>query len=162
MAALRTLYEDDTLRVVVEGNMAVAVWTGAPSVDQLRRLHGGLNVLRSENPDGGAFMNVVVGGTPRFSNEVREEAARITQDTGPTDRGTAHVVLIEGMAGAAVRAFIGTMTLMGRPKIPTKTFGDLTSAADWLLARLEGIPGTAWSRESLIALAERALEGRRG
>lgn len=106
-------------------------------------------------PKGTALFNVVLSGKPDFSTEVRAETARVSALNDTFTLATAHVVLVDGLVGAAVRAFLSTSTLLAKPISPTKVFGAIAPASDWMLAHLEP-SGEAWTKAELVALVERA------
>lgn len=130
------VHQDPTFAVVIDDRVVAAVWKDAPTLAQMRRLRAATDRHKKMFPDGGAFVNIVVSGTPSFSNEVRAEAAKQTSDNDTWGIATAHVVLVDGFAGIAVRSFFSTMTLLGRSKVPTKVFGDLDEATRWIASHL--------------------------
>ncbi|MCB9598405.1 MAG: hypothetical protein H6719_37170 [Sandaracinaceae bacterium] len=80
-------------------------------------------------------MNLIVRGRPNFDPAVRAEVRRLTE-RGIHHGGSAHVVLADGLVGAAARAFMSTSVLLGRPKNPTRVFGELDPAATWMAGQL--------------------------
>jgi hypothetical protein len=100
-----------------------------------------------------------VQGTPSFSDETRLEAERFASDPKIFELGVAHVILIPGLGGTAVKAFINTILLVARPPAPAKAFDNLPAAVDWMLPKLQGYT----KNELLLACDElrarvRALE----
>jgi hypothetical protein len=151
------VHADETLRLVTAKNLLVAVWSDAPTLTQMQSVGRAAAALRRAHPRGAAMLNVVRGGTPSFSNAVREEARRLTSD-GHFTLGVAHVVLLGGLVGATVRAFLSTIVLLGRPKEPTQVFGEAGAALGWLEARL-ATGGEGWTRDDVQAAYDRALAG---
>jgi hypothetical protein len=107
---------------------------------------------------GGVLFNVIISGKPSFSEEVRSEVNRITSDDTLYTAATAHVILVEGFIGSAVRAFLATALVVSRTKTPNKTFGDLPSAVKWVKERCDatkqGSPaesGMTWAEGDLAA-----------
>jgi hypothetical protein len=92
-------------------------------------------------PDGTGFLNLIVSGTPRFSEEVRNELAEMARQRQVPELGTAHIVAVDGFRGTAVRAFLGTLFILSRPKTPTKVFGNGHDAGRWLAPLL----GRGWT-----------------
>ena len=151
------LYEDETNRHAVEKNVHLVVWFDAPNVEQMFEYGRCADAVAKRNPSGSALLNLVVDGMPRFSGEVREAAKKHTQK-GLHTVGAAHVILVPGLLGSAVRGFLGTTVLLGRPKNPTKVFGDLDAATCWMLGRLHDAGGPRWSADDLLATCQRALQ----
>ncbi len=144
----RELFKDHILRMTQERNCVLAAWYDAPTVPQLREFaRAGKEIRRTY--DQLALFNVVLSGKPSFSQEVREETARMTRSESIFNLATAHLVLVEGLAGAATRAFLSTMVLVGRPRTPTKVFADREGAAAWIHGFCrEG--KERWTREELF------------
>jgi hypothetical protein len=110
--------------------------------------------LRRAFPKGIALLNVVQGGgVPNFADDMREAVMDLNRGSDD-DLGVAHVVLVGGLVGAATRAFISTTTLVSRPKMPTRTFGELDPAAAWLTPLLEARDPTWSAAEVLDAYAK--------
>lgn len=137
--------QDSTLSLACVRGLVIAVWRDAPTGGQLRELRRAMEEAR-ERFETTALINLVLSGTPSFSAEVRDESARLTRDNDWT-LGTAHIVLVDGFTGVAVRSFFSTMLLLGRPKVPTKVFGSLEDGCVWLEAilRSSDMPWTAAS-----------------
>lgn len=133
----------------------IAVWYDAPTLSDMRALLKAADSLRREYPGGTALLNVIKSGTPMFEQSVRLEAQRLTRE-GHFSLAVAHLVLVGGLAGAAVRAFLGTVTLVGRPKDPTRVFGAAGDALAWLADHAARGP-EAWSRAELDGALSAAL-----
>ncbi|MEC7519557.1 MAG: hypothetical protein VYE22_06825 [Myxococcota bacterium] len=153
---MEILYEDETNRHAVQGNVHFVVWWDAPTVEQMIEYGRCADSVALRNPGGSGLMNLVVDGMPRFSGEVRE-AAKTHTTKGLHTVGAAHVILVGGLLGSAVRGFLGTTVLLGRPKNPTKVFGDLDSAARWMSGRLLDAGRVRWTEETLLEAARRAV-----
>lgn len=151
------VHADESLKIVTAHNVLVVVWSDAPSLEQLRAMARAAEALRRAHPRGTALLNVIRGGMPSFDDAVRDEARRLTRD-GHFDVGVAHVVLIGGLVGAAVRAFLSTIVLLGRPKEPTQVFGEAGAALRWLAGRLAG-GGVSWTPNDLAGALDHAMAG---
>jgi len=148
-------HEEGIFRITKERNVAVAAWRDAPSVAQMRAFERvGLAMSRA-HPAGTALFNVVLSGTPNFSNELRDETTRISARKDMFTLATAHLVLVEGFVGVAVRAFLTTSMLLGKTSTPTKVFGKKDLAVDWVHGLLDPT-GKTWTKEQLLALVELA------
>ncbi len=158
-----TFHHDAKLCCVDVGGVAFVTWYEAPQMAQLVVLRGFTHELRARYPDGYVFLSVIFRGVPTFTNEVRNEAAAITRESQAWAFATAHVVLITGFVGAAVRSFLNTMMLLSRPKQPIKVLSDLEDGIDFVL---EHVPtGHALSsaaspsaREVLLSALRDSLE----
>jgi hypothetical protein len=154
----RVDYEDDRLRIITADNVQIAGWFDAPELAHLRTLDRCFKRLKREIEGAIVFVNVVVSGVPKFSAEVREEAARQAADFDERDLATCHIILVDGFTGTAVRAFMSTATLLGRPTHPTKVFGDLPGAARWITTQLGREPRFTWEETRVIRLLRAAAE----
>ena len=130
-------------------NVAIVGWREAPLPEDIREWHRFGQTMARTHPAGSACVDIVVRGTPNFSDETRAAALRFASDPRIFTLGIAHAILLPGMAGTAVRTFINTILLVARPPAPAKAFGDLSGTVDWLLPKLE-----SWTRGELLAACE--------
>ena len=100
---------------------------------------------------------MIISGKPSFSEEVRSEVNRITADDTLFSAATAHVILVEGFIGSAVRAFIATALVVSRTKTPNKTFGDVPSSAKWVKQRLDTTKTEPWAEGDLAAFVSHCI-----
>ena len=155
MAALAPVHADATFWIFSARNIQVNLWTDAPTVEQMRAFGRSGAAHARRHPQGVALLNLITSGTPSFSDAVRDETVRLMKLPDMFRLGAAHVVLLEGFKGTAVRAFLATMMLIARPPIPNKVFGDAESAAAWMMPLLA--PGAeAWSPEEIVSLVKQA------
>lgn len=160
MTQVRTLtpvFEDASVSMLFAENLAVVAWRAAPQAEHMRRWHR-FALEHGRGPHApGACVDIIVRGTPSFSDEMRRETNRFASDTKVFPRGMAHVVLVDGLIGSAVRAFIGTIMLVARPVAPAKVFGDLDAASRWVLPLLGSERGGArWTAPEIRSLTEEA------
>jgi hypothetical protein len=144
-------FENETARIAIERNVVVAVWMQEPRVPaELREMEraGKKAALRYKGQS--ALFNVIISGRPSFSEEVRTEVNRITSDDTLFTAATAHVILVEGFVGSAVRAFLATALVVSRTKTPNKTFGDVSLAAKWVNERLDAVKVDGWNEADLV------------
>lgn len=154
MSELAVLYEDPTLRIAGHEQLFLAVWSDAPTGEQMRELGRRARAFQSERGPRTAMWDAIIAGKPAFSSEVREAAAELTADHELFPVGTAHVITLDGLRGSATRAFLTTATLLGRPEHPTRVFGGPEDAASWLAQQL------GWESKRLLQLHARLIEGR--
>ena len=147
MASIRWLARGETFRIAACRNLQLAAWYHPPTLEQARKLTGSAEGLRGEHGSGIALLNMIPGGgLPDFSEDVRTELTRAVR-SGIYDLGAAHVVLTPGLAGVAIRAFVSTILLLGKPKTPQRAFARCPEAAAWLLPLLVAADPTWRARE---------------
>jgi hypothetical protein len=151
-------FSDSSLRVATVDNLELASWFDAPELRHMHTIDRVYKRMKRRVQGGCGFVNVVVDGVPKFSAEVREEAAKQTAEVDDRDIATAHLILVDGMVGSAVRAFMSTTILIGRPPHPTKVFGDIPTTARWLAIQLGKNEHYAWPEERLVEVLEKAAE----
>jgi hypothetical protein len=151
------IFENDTARIAVSRNVVVAAWADAPrTTKELREFERAGRRVSQSFEKRAVFANVIYSGTPMFSQEVRDEVTRMTR-TPMFHLGTAQIILVQGLAGVAVRAFLSTSFLLSRTKIPNKVFGDLGFGVDWLHGRLCDGP-IDWKRDDVYDFIKRTID----
>ncbi len=150
------IFEDDRVAFFGLPHLFVAVWNDAPQLTQMQALADHGRAWESENGPC-ALINVAAAGSPKFSDDVRRIAADLTRDATLFQVARAHVILMTGFAGVAVRAFINTFLLLGSPPRPTRMLSSIDAAAQWLPQHLEG---TDWTAESLARETWALVESR--
>ncbi|MEM7153819.1 MAG: hypothetical protein AAF799_13305 [Myxococcota bacterium] len=146
-------YADARVRLASYRNVVLAVWWDAPRVLQMQHYRKVLMLLRERHPEGIGGINTVVGGTPTFPADVRAESAKLTEDA-LLDFGLAHIMLMRGLAGTAVRAFLATMLLLGRSKQLTKVFDKEDLGVDWVAEQMASKDVECDKAAVMAALAE--------
>ncbi|MGB1012584.1 MAG: hypothetical protein ACPG4T_00510 [Nannocystaceae bacterium] len=137
---LRTVYTDERVVVSVCDDLLIAVWLDAPTIVQMEAFATHGRALERELPRGAVLSNLAVSGTPKFDERVRRLAAELTADPELFRIARSHTVLVGGMRGVAIRAFIQTFILLGRPPRPTKAFSAVEQAASWIAEQLAKSP----------------------
>jgi hypothetical protein len=151
------VYEDAILRVAVRKNVAFAVWSAAPTVTQVHAFQRAAEQL-GKGSAGHALMSVVVRGVPKFTEGVRDELVRVMKRE-LYRLGIAHLILLDGLAGAAVRAFLSTVRLLSRTPTPAGVFGSPDEAIGWVLDRVRAAP-ERWTQNELREALDEAIKGR--
>jgi hypothetical protein len=157
MRRTEIVHENARLRLGVCDGLVVGAWYAAPEVVDVRAMLRASTAVAARRPGGMAHVNIVVGGarvagTPRLTDDVRGELVRILRDPRARAQGVAHSIELEGLAGAATRAFVSTVLLLARTETPHKVFGDRLSAAAWVVPFLaQG--GEAWSVDEVLQAA---------
>ncbi len=130
MEGLTTIFEDAVLRLSRFENLVIAAWFDAPEVRHMLEVEKGSLAVGSV---GALLANVPVRGRPRFSDDVRREAVRMSKE-GRFRLGVAHIIVAEGLTGSATRAFLSMVVLVSRPKNPVKVCGEVDEGATFLAA----------------------------
>lgn len=151
-----TIHRDEVVHVVASGPLTVAAWWNPPARPQIQALSRANEAQRQRYGDRAALANLVADSDPRLPNELREAAAMIAEH-GDSGAAAAHVVLVRGLPGVAIRTFFSSMRLVARPRVPTRVFDDREEAARWLAGILRrGDP--SWSAARVSAVFDRALK----
>lgn len=126
-------HRDDVLCVVTERGLCVARWADAPKPHHFPVVAAAMRAA-ADAAGRAALLNVVdaKGKLPRFDEEVRRAASEMTRVVTPISLGTAHVILLDGFTGAAVRMFLSTLTLLSRGSGPTTVHSSVAAGAAWL------------------------------
>jgi hypothetical protein len=151
MAKIEIVHDDASLRLGVSRNLLVPVWLGSPEVVHMRILGRALHGIVGRYGASFAWFDVIVSGKPVFSDAVRDELVKILKDPRHQALATAHVVMIPGLTGAAVRAFLSTVSLLGRVRWPDKTFSEPRVASQWIAPILNQNGREAWSSDQVLA-----------
>lgn len=125
-------YHDDVLVLLVRHNVLALAWYNAPRKGHLLEVLRQVHAVHRATQISPCLYNIVIRGTPRFPDEVREDAARLVRETGDYRSTTAHVIEVEGLAGTAARMFLSTMVLLSRHKPNVRVFSDHQEAASWI------------------------------
>lgn len=146
-------YQDDVLVMIAQRNVLALAWYDAPRGGHLLEV---LRVLQDMHRSTGHtphLLDVVIRGTPRFPEQVREEGGRLVRETAPLGGLTAHVIEVEGLAGTATRVFLSTMLLLGRGKSASmRVFGEHREACAWLADTISRPGRPQWRGAELEAL----------
>ena len=160
------LHDEPLFAVAAHHNLVIALWRDAPEVSWVRSLVAASERHVAQHERKCALVNLVVSGTPSFREDARNELMKMSRrrDLYPV---VAHVVQLDGLVGAAVRAFLSTLLVLSRTKAPIKVFAEPTAAGDWLVPQL----GDDWTCDTVVTACEsvvarlgwgeRQVEGRR-
>jgi hypothetical protein len=146
-------YHDDVLVTIAQRNVLALAWYDAPRGGHLLEV---LRTVQDVHRTTGVtphLLNVVVRGTPRFPEQVREEGGRLVRETAPIGGITAHIIEVEGLAGTATRVFLSTMLLLGRGKgTSMRVFAEHREACAWLAQTISRPGRPQWTGAELEAL----------
>jgi hypothetical protein len=164
VAKIAIVHEEGMLRIATFQNVQINVWSDAPDVHQMKAF--GRHALAFSHARGKhtVLLNAVIRGTPRFSEGVRDEVVKAMRIRGVFKLGAAHLITVPGFPGTATRAFLSTAILIGRPKTPTKVFGDPGEACEWVsekAAHFAQPPAPEpWGTPELLEAYKAAIAGR--
>ena len=129
-------YRDATLRVAILPRLCVVRWFDSPQLHHFPEI---VAAMKAAGEGGGAgLFNVVDGGgkLPSFGGGVREAASEFARELTPLSVGAAHIILVGGLTGTAVRMFLSTLTLLSRSKAPTTIHTSVADGAAWMAKHL--------------------------
>src|SRR5262245_41862490 len=141
------LHEDATLRIETRDDLLVVVWRDAPTGPQMLAFEKAAREHARAWPSGNACANLVVSGTPRFTDDVRTAAARMSRDRTLLGLGVAHIVLVAGLRGVATRAFLGGIVLVAGLSRRAHVFGEIDPSAAWLAEKLSRGGAGGWTAD---------------
>jgi hypothetical protein len=153
------LHEDPILRLAMRRNVTFAVWGGAPNLAQVQAFQRTADVVTKRGGPDQVLVNAVLRGAPNFTEEVRDGFVRIVKNREMYRLGQGHLILLEGMGGTAVRAFLSTVKLLSRNPTPMGVFGKTEEALLWVLDRLRG-SRERWTYSDLHDALEQATKDR--
>lgn len=150
------LFRDERVTFFGLEHLFIVVWDNAPQLSQMEAMaEHGRAFESSHGP--AALVNIAANGRPNFSDDVRRIAVELTRDPTLFQVARAHVILMTGFAGIAVRSFINTFLLLGNPPRPTRMLGSLDDAGTWLS---EFLPEGAWTPEALTQSVQALMSNR--
>ena len=153
------VYGDPTLRIITSRNVLFTLWSDAPTVPQLGHILTAAKDLRTSWPKGVAQAQLVLKGTPRFSDAVRADSVALLKKKAEyVNLALAYVVLAHGLAGTAARAFLSTLVLLSRTQTPTRVFAELPTASQWLALQFAA-SDVAWSPADLERVCRQVIAG---
>lgn len=155
-----TLYTDPVLQIASHQNLLIIAWSDAPSAYQMRECGLVGRAFARKHRGGIALLDLILSGKPNFSAEVREEAVKLNRDPTLFRLGIADAVLVSGLTGVAVRAFLSTVALMAKSSVPTRVCASLADAEAWLLPQLTR-GDQSWVSGDMVKLAQPVVSARK-
>lgn len=155
---LEAEHDDPAFRMRSHRQLLMLAWFGSPTARHVGLIDKASRAMvRAYQPGKTALLNLIVSGAPKFDDEVRKGITKLIADGALNAVGGAHVMLIPGVAGSAVRAFMSTALLLARPAAPNKSFGEVRAAAEWLAPKLAAATGEAWTATEIIEASTKAM-----
>ncbi len=158
------LHADDTFVLANAGSLMVAVWFDAPRPEQIHVVARESKPIDARNARRTALAQFIVAGTPRFSSETRDAVTELYR-AKIFRLGTAHIIEVGGLKGAATRAFLNTVTLLGRGADRVKVFSDPAEGSTWMAGRLNydrERTGVEWTGDAVMGVRDAAMAARKG
>lgn len=141
------------LRLHSANGLVVCVWSEAPTLDEVGDMDRAGQSQARLNGGKAALLNVIVSGRPKFEDDVRARVKKMTQQGQPFNWAVAHLIMIDGLAGAGIRAFLTTGALFARSAIPKRVFGTRPECTHWLAHTL----GKGWTARQIEQMLDEVL-----
>jgi hypothetical protein len=99
LVCVRVLHDEPGFGIAVQRNVALALWRDSPRPEWFKAIRATTWPYAEQGPGGAAgWVNLIVAGTPRFSEEIRREATEISKREDIYQLGTAHIVTFDASA----------------------------------------------------------------
>lgn len=122
-------------------DLIVLVWRGEANAERAARNLRYLREFSAARPGGFCIVVVLeIDATPP-DDKARQMMSETMRQLGPTIRGVAYFVPIEGFKGSLMRSVITGLSLVAHEPYPTQAFARLPEATRWLVGRMP--PGQA-------------------
>jgi hypothetical protein len=139
-------------------NVFVTMWRGTATLAALQRVSTFQRQLEKRFGGGGyCALAILSMSSLRMDAEMRAEAARLTDNPGPSLKAIAQVIQGSGVRAATTRMIAAGLMLVRKSKIPSKLFDDVPAAARWLMPHT-GLPARepAATPAELVSAIEQA------
>lgn len=155
--ATNVIEQNEAVVVALWSNVFLTLWRGTATVEQLRRIGAYHREVDSAFPGGFCALAVMSSSGLRMPPDVRAEAEGLAKHPGRNLRAIAQVITGTGFAVAATRAIASGFALVRNAKVPSRFFGDIPSAARFVMPFVApGPKGLALRSEDLALAIERA------
>lgn len=148
------VFENKELCAATWRNLVIWFAIGHGTETTMKACGEQLAKLAETNPQGVVFVLVVRLGAPMPSSGARAEAVAFIKSLSESFQAWATVVDGTGFfAGMARSVMVGVLAL-ARRSFPSKAFGTIDQAADWLADVATSPEGVAHTRDDLMAALE--------
>ena len=130
------LYSDGDSCAALIGPVLVFVARGRPNAEQVTLMNEWGDRLQRELPKGAGFIIIVRSDAPIPTERERTYARGCFEAAGKFAASAAMVIEGAGFVAAALRGAATAITLMSRMRYPFKVFGDVGSAAVFVINKL--------------------------
>jgi hypothetical protein len=153
------LHDGDGLLLLRCENLLVAAWRQAPSMLEMKIVGTHIAQLHRDHGEEVGFVNLAISGKAELiTKEVRDEGNRLARRWASAC--SAHVVLVEGLAGVVVRSILRAMSVVSGHSTPWRVFDDIHTAAPWIAERIDGRAGCTWNAADVEAILADAAHRR--
>lgn len=135
MSRLRTLVEDEGVKLSSLGNLAIILWKRTPTAVRARRVCATFDEIADER--GLAVLTILSATSGPPDGQVRRIFDETMRRMGSRIVGNAILIRFGGLLGSLVRAVARTLSVIGRNAFPIETFSTPVEAAEWL-HRIQG------------------------
>jgi hypothetical protein len=139
--------------------VVVLVWRNASSIEAIHTLARTFDAIRGRHSDSlVGFLSIIERDCSLdMPSEVRGGLTRVLDQNQDVIGGAAIVYEGEGFKATVVRSVITAINIAARTRFPNGVFGDVSSAADWLVERIGETPQ---AQSSLVGAAMRLRSSR--
>jgi hypothetical protein len=127
----------------------VHVFEGKVTVAHMDELDRRGDAWFKKNPGERVELTIILPSDTIMTSEERARMVRIIKKWEHVRVASATVILATGVVGAAHRSVLTAFLLLAPPPHPTKVFGDLHAAVDWIAPHVARISGPEATQEAL-------------
>jgi hypothetical protein len=140
-------------------NMITGMWRrfgvhafeGPLGLEDMDRIEAAGDLWHRKNPGKMVEMVIIFASDARMSGDERARIAGIVKRWEGIRTASATVVLASGLMGALHRSILTGLQMVAPPPHPTKVFGAMPEAVDWLMPHIEALCGVDTARGELLA-----------
>jgi hypothetical protein len=123
----------------VSSRFAIHVFEGRVTLDDMELMQRVGERWNKDNPGKRVELSVVLPSDTRLSDEERVRMGRLIKLGESHRTASATVILAEGMLASMQRSMLAGMMMLAPPPHPTRVFGKLADAAQWLLPHVQAV-----------------------
>jgi hypothetical protein len=157
----KVLYVGDDHCAAILSGVVLIVVRQDPDASILEHQKRWIRQMRSEAPDGSAFIAVLRSDTPPPTEAARAIIKRVFLEFGQVVKAGAMVIEGAGFVAATFRSVLSMILLALRPSYPFRIFADLREGCDWVSGHL-GDSGRVRSAELVNAFEDLKTRYRAG
>lgn len=140
-------------------NMATGIWRrfcvhvfeGSLGLEDMDRIEAAGDLWHRKNPGKIVEMVIIFASDARMSGDERARIAGIVKRWQDLRTASATVVLASGLMGAMHRSILTGLQMIAPPPHPTKVFGVIPDAVQWLMPHVEALCGVDTERGEILA-----------
>lgn len=151
------LYQTGSTTIGSCGNLVVVIGTGDPTSADIRAVGTHCRRMQSSWKSGYGLLLCIAAESSAPSREVRDLSISLFKSISESCFAMGTAFLGQGFGAAAKRSAFSVILLGARSKTPSKVFGSVVEAADWVVGYAEGKDGARFNREILSANLRRMI-----